>query len=143
MPTSSRPDQGVPQRRAMLVVGSIVALLAALAVPVTLLLESRQGQGESGNGFTLRGEFYLMSGAEVREERLGAVLDRAVPIRDTTADVRAITGVDPGVAVAALVHDMAGTPAADGSAWLLMSPDEDLAADPWSDDDLAGAVNDQ
>ncbi len=60
--------------------------------------------------------------------------------QDTTVDVRAITGVGPGTAVAARIPSMPGTPAEHHPAWLLMSPDPDLAADPWNDPGLAAAV---
>jgi hypothetical protein len=119
---------------AVLAVG--LGLVAALAYA-----SAQNGEGANGAGFDYRGQFYSMSGAEVRRERLGPVLDRSVALRDTSTDVRAILDIDPGIAVAARVHDMGGTASEGRSAWLLMSPDVDLAADPWSDADLVSAVH--
>lgn len=111
-------------------------LLASAAATVALgaalvLVSAGEGEGPSGAGFTYRGEFYLMSGAEVRNEKLGRVLADSVPMTDTTTDVREIVGVEPDVAVAAYVRYAGGTPAEGGAAWLLMSPDDDVAAKPW------------
>jgi hypothetical protein len=102
--------------------------------------QGQNGEGETGSGFNYRGLSYGMSGAEVRRDRLGAVLRRDVEFRDTTTDVRTITGIEPDTAVAALIRDAGGTPAEGGVAWLLMSPKDDLAANPWSDPELADAV---
>jgi hypothetical protein len=101
---------------------------------------SQRGHGESGVGFTYRGEFYRETDAEVRDERLGSFLERDLAIRDTTTDVRAITGLDPETAVAARIRDSPSGPSKDGVAWLLMVRDDDLAAVPWSDPELAAAV---
>jgi hypothetical protein len=54
--------------------------------------------------------------------------------------VRAIVGVDIDIAVAALLIGAPGAPTQDRGSWLLLSPDPDLAADPWSDGDLKGAI---
>ena len=119
----------------LLVTGVLLGSLAFLLVNM-----SQRGQGENGVGFTYRGEFYSQTDAEVRPERLGPFLERDVRIRDTTTDVRAITGLDPETAVAAQIRDSPSGPSKDGVAWLLMTRDDDLAAVPWSDPGLAAAV---
>jgi hypothetical protein len=117
-------------------------VVSAVAIMLVVVRYASQGGGEgaNGSGFDYRDEFYGMSSAEVRSDRLGPVLDRDVRFRDTRADVRAIVDVDPSTAVAARLQDVGGTPAEDGVAWLLMSPDADLAADPWADPDLVVAL---
>ena len=119
---------------ALLVSGVVLGLLALL---VTM---SQRGHGENGVGFTYRGEFYSQTSAEVLPERLGPFLERDVAIRDTTTDVRAIAGIDPDAAVAARIRDSPGGPSEGGVAWLLMTRDDDVAAVPWSDHDLASVV---
>ena len=119
----------------LLASGVLLVSLALLLVNI-----SQRGHGETGVGFTYRGEFYSQTGAEVRRERLGSFLEREVRIRDTTTDVRAITGIDPETAVAAWIRDSPSGPSKDRAAWLLMTRDEDLAAVPWSNPELAAAV---
>ena len=122
----------------MLAVAVVVAGGGALA---GLALRDSGGEGANGAGFTYRGDFYGMSGAEVRPERLGPVLERGVPAMDTRTDVREILGIDPAVAVAAHFRDVGGTAAEEGAAWLLMSPQQDVVADPWADPDVSDAVS--
>ena len=126
-------------RRLAAAVSVLAVTSAAGAVAVERL--SGRGEGPSGTGLRYGGAFYLLSGAEVLDARLGPVLDRDVPFQDTSTALRGIVDVDPSVAVAALVRDVGGTPSAGGSAWLLLSPDEDLAARPWADPALAAAVH--
>ena len=105
-------------------------------------LRGSGGEGENGAGFNYRGEFYGMSGAEIRADRLGPVLDRDIPIMDTSTDVREVLGIDPATAVAAYLRDAGGTAAQNGAAWLLMSSDPEVAADPWAHPDVSEALND-
>ena len=60
---------------------------------------------------------------------------------DTTTDVREVLGIDPEFAVAARLTGVGGTASEDGDAWLLMSPDPDVAADPWAHAEVASALN--
>lgn len=63
--------------------------------------------------------------------------------QDTTTEVRRITGVSADVAVAALISvPEVGSGQAE-QAWLLLSPEPHLAADPWSDAELSSAVQPQ
>ncbi len=98
------------------------------------------GEGASGAGFTYRGEFYALSDAEVRVDRLGDVLDEDVAFQDTTTEVRLIIGVSADIAVAALINVPEVGPGEARQTWLLLSPEPDLAADPWSDAELSLAV---
>ncbi len=129
----------VQRRRAVAVAGLAAGVLVVGAV-ASLALVGSDGEGPSGTGFTYRGDFYGMSGAEVRPDRLGPVTDRDVPIMDTTTDVREVLGIDAETAVAARIVNAAGTAAEDGVAWLLMSPDPDVAANPWTHAEVAGAI---
>jgi hypothetical protein len=101
--------------------------------------QSDSGQGTSGAGFDYRGEFYALSSAEVPRSRLGPPLDSGIPFQDTTVDVRAIDGIDPAVTLAALVDVpvAAGVPA---RTWFVLSPQPELAADPWSQPELAAVL---
>jgi hypothetical protein len=125
--------------RALSILVAVVAAILLLAAAWGYL--STRGWGENGSGFNYRGEFYLMSSAEVRADWLGPLLDRDVPFRDTVTDVRAIEGVAADVGVAAKVHDFGGTPAENGVAWLVMSPDPDIVANPWSHPALTTALH--
>lgn len=129
----------VQRRRAVAVAGVAAGVLIVGAVASFAVVRS-DGEGPSGSGFTYRNEFYAMSGAEVRSDRLGPVMERNVPIMDTTTDVREVFGVDAEIAVAARLVNVGGTAAADGAAWLLMSPDPDVASDPWAHSEVAGAL---
>ena len=117
-----------------------ISVNAATTILVVAGCVSQDGEGDNGTGFNYRDKFYGLSSAEVRSDRLGPVLDRDVGFRDTSTDVRAILDVDPATAVAARVHDVPGTPADDGVAWLLASPDADLTVDPWADPGLVVAI---
>ena len=128
------------RRRAVVAAGLASGVLVVGAVASFAVLGS-DGEGPSGAGFTYRDEFYGMSGAAVRPDRLGPVMDRDVPIMDTTTDVRQISGIDADIAVAARLVDVGGTAAEDGAAWLLMSPDPAVAADPWAHPEVADALN--
>jgi hypothetical protein len=118
----------------------MVVCVLLLSTALLVSCEDQNGEGETGSGFNYRGEFYGMSGAEVRRDRLGVVLHRDVQFRDTTTTVRVIIGIEPDTAVAARIRGAGGTPAEGGVAWLLMSPEDDLTANPWSDPDLAASV---
>ncbi|CAA9381776.1 MAG: hypothetical protein AVDCRST_MAG32-1713 [uncultured Nocardioides sp.] len=128
----------VRRPRAVALAATAVLVLGAVA---GFALMGSDGEGATGSGFTFRGDFYSLSGAEVRSDRLGPVMDRDVPIMDTTTDVREVLGINPDIAVAARLTDVGGTAAEGGAAWLLMSPDPDVAADPWSYPDVADALN--
>ena len=128
------------QRHRAVVVAGLAAVLV-VGVVADFALVGNEGEGTSGAGFTYRDDFYGLSGAEVRSDRLGPVMDRDVPIMDTTTDVREVLGVDPEIAVAARLTDIGGTAAEDGAAWLLMSPDPDVAADPWAHLEVEDALN--
>ena len=122
-------------------VGGLVVGVSLLALGwVLTLVIDPEGQGANGTGFTYRGEFYAVSGAEVQPERLGDVLDEDVAFQDTTTDVRRIAGVSADVAVAALISLPEDGTGQARSAWLLSSPTPDLAADPWSDPGLSPVI---
>jgi hypothetical protein len=131
---------GGPRRGVISAVAAVVVVaggsLAGLA------LRGGGGEAPNGAGFNYRDQFYGMSGAEIRPGRLGPVLDRDIPIMDTSTDVREVLGIDPATAVAAYLHDVGGTAAENGGAWLLMSPDQELAADPWGHPGVSDALND-
>lgn len=117
----------------------LVAALVLLVWVVRLTVDPA-GEGSSGTGLTYDGEFYLLSGAQVRPDRLGPVLADDVAFQDTTTQLRAITGVRADVAVAALLDVPRLGSARPQQAWQLLSPEPDLAADPWSDGLLSLAV---
>ncbi len=119
----------------------VVAGVVVVAGVAGFAVLGSDGEGPNGSGFTYRGDFYGLSGAEVRTERLGPVLERDVPIMDTTADVREVVGVDPEIAVATHLTDVGGTSAQGDGAWRLMSPDAEVTADPWAHPDVMDAVN--
>lgn len=132
-----------PWKRRAVVGGLVIGVALLLLGWVLTLVIDPDGQGANGTGFTYRGEFYGLSGAEVRAERLGDVLDEEVAFQDTTTEVRRITGVSADVAVAALISvPEVGSGQAE-QAWLLLSPEPHLAADPWSDAELSSAVQPQ
>lgn len=119
----------------------VAAVIAAVGVVSLAMLQgAREDDNSNGTGANYRGEFYSLSAGEVRGDRLGAVLERDLGFQDTTIDLREIDGVDPGTAVAAHIAYAPGTPAERRPAWLLMTPDPDLAADPWTNPDLAAAL---
>lgn len=120
--------------------GVVVGVALLLTSWVLQLVLDTAGQGANGAGFTYKSEFYALSDAEVRPERLGAVLEEDVAFQDTTTDVRRITGVSADVAVAALVSVPPVGSSQAKQAWLLLSPEPDLAADPWSDAELSSAI---
>jgi hypothetical protein len=130
----------LPRKRRAGVGGLGIGVSLLLLGWVLALVMDPDGQGANGTGFTYRGEFYGLSGAEVRPERLGDVLDEKVAFQATATEVRRITGVSADVAVAALI----GVPEVGSGqveqAWFLLSPKPDLAADPWSDAELSSAV---
>ena len=132
---------GNAQRRRAVAVAGLLAVVLGTGAVAGFALIAGDGEGPNGSGFTYRGDFYGMSGAEVRPDRLGPVMDRNVPMMDTTTDVREVLGIDPGTAVAARLTDIAGTAAEDGAAWLLMSPDQEVAADPWAHPEVADALS--
>ncbi len=96
----------------------------------------------NGTGLNYRGTFYSLSSLEVAPASLGAVLDRQVPFQDTRIDLRRVRGVDPARAVAGYTRTYPGTGSPEPTAWLLLSPDPDLAADPLSDPALRTVVLD-
>lgn len=123
--------------------GLVIGVSLLLLGWVLTLVMNPDGQGANGTGLTYRGEFYGVSGAEVRPERLGDVLEEDVAFQDTTTDVRRIAGVGADVAVAALISlPEVGTGQAE-PAWFLSSPVPDLAADPWPDAELSSVVQPQ
>lgn len=121
--------------------GVLLGVTLILAAWLLTQVVDPDGEGASGTGLTYRGEFYLLSDAEVRPDRLGEVLERDVAFQDTTTVVRLITDMSPEVAVAALLprHDGRGDEAR--QTWLLLSPQPGLAADPWSEAGLSDAVH--
>lgn len=102
--------------------------------------EGAGGQGANGTGFSYQGVFYVLSGAEVRPERLGDVVAEGVPFRETTTDVRLITRVGADLAVAARIGLPSDDHGPERHAWLLLSPRPELAADPRADERLAPAI---
>lgn len=128
------------RRRRVVVGGLAIGIALLLSGWVLALVMDPDGQGANGSGFTYRGEFYGLSDAEVRAERLGRVLNENVAFQDTTAEVRLITGVSADVAVAALISMPEFGTGQARQAWLLLSPKPGLAADPWSDAQLSSAI---
>ncbi len=121
----------------------IMAAVLLLSGWVLIRAVDPDGRGASGAGFTYRGDFYALSSAEVRPDRLGDVLDEQVPFQDTTTEVRRILGVSPDVAVAARLSPPEVGSGQGEQTWLLLSPAPDLAADPWSDRELSSVVQPQ
>ncbi len=109
-----------------------LAVLVVVAVSAAVMWSRTAGEGEAAAGLTYRDTFYRLSSVEVRPEALGEILSRRVRFQDTTVDVRRIRGVDVATAVAAYTRTFAGTGSSKGHAWLLLSPDPDVAADPAS-----------
>ncbi len=96
----------------------------------------------NGTGLNYRGTFYSLSSLEVAPGSLGRILDRQVPFQDTRIDLRRVRGVDPSRAVAGYTRTYPGTGSPEPTAWLLLSPDPTLAADPRSDPALRKVVLD-
>jgi hypothetical protein len=130
----------MPSRAVTRGVIAAVAVAAVATVASVVLQGAREQENSNGTGANYRGEFYSLSAGEVRAARLGAVLARDLGFQDTTTDLRVIRGIDPHTAVAARIAYAPGTPAERGPAWLLMSPDPDLAADPWATPDLQAVL---
>ena len=126
------PHTGHVAGRRWVVISAVAALVVTGGLLAGFALRGGGGEAPNGAGFTYLDTFYWMSGAEIRPDRLGPVLDRDIPIMDTSTDVREVLGIDPATAVAAKLRDIGGTAAQNGAAWLLMSPDPEVAADPWS-----------
>ena len=123
----------------------VVALACVVAVVIGVVgvvgvALSRRGAGYSGAGLNYRGTFYHLSSAEVRPDVLGDVVGDDVPFQDTSIQLRQIEGVDVDTAVAGFVPAYPGTGTTAAVAWLLLSPDADLAADPWGSAELARVV---
>jgi hypothetical protein len=125
------------------VVGVVVLAALVLVSWVGSRALDPAGEGPSGAGFTYRGEFYWLSGAEVRPDRLEEVLDSGVAFQDTTTDLRRIAGISMDDAVAASMEVQDRAPGEPRRAWLLLSPDLEKAADPWSDPELVQVVEPQ
>jgi hypothetical protein len=121
--------------------GRTVLVLVAVAVVVlglgsVLLLASGWhpgGDTANGTGLTYQDRFYWASGAQVRDDALGATVAEAVPFQDTTADLRAIAGLDPATTLAAWLPSLDGSPG--GPRWTLVSTDQDRGTNPAGYDD--------
>jgi hypothetical protein len=121
------------------------ALAAALLLIASLgavACSDAASTSRSGAGMNYRGSFYNLSTLEVAPVALGGVLDRQVPFQDGHIDVRRVRGVSPSRAVAGYTHTFPGTGSPEPMAWLLLSPDPDLAADPLADPALRSLVLD-
>lgn len=123
-----------------------IVLLAALLLAATAGASACSGDdaasSRSGAGMNYRGSFYHLSTLEVAPGAVGRVLDRRVPFQDTRIDVRRVRGVDPSRAVAGWTRTFPGTGSTEAMAWLLLSPDPHLAADPLADPALRTLVLD-
>lgn len=138
-----RPASAEPGKRRNVTVVVALACVVALVVGVVAVVGvalSRRGGGANGAGLNYRGTFYHLSSAEVRPDVLGDVLGDDVPFQDTRIQLRQVKGVDADTAVAGFVPAYPGTGTTAAVAWLLLSPDADLAADPWRSAELSGVV---
>ncbi len=121
--------------------GRTVLLLVAVAVVVVgtgvlVLLASGWhpgGDTATGTGLTYQDRFYWASGAQVRDDALGATVAEAVPFQDTTADLRTIEGMDPQTTLAAWLPSLDGSPG--GPRWTLVSTDQGRGTNPAGYDD--------
>jgi hypothetical protein len=114
--------------------GTILLLVAVAGSGACAQIGAGDGaDNRSGAGMTYRGTFYNLSSFEVDPGSLGPLLDRQVPFQDTRIDLRRIRGVAPSRAVAGFTQTFPGTGSPDPRAWLLLSPDATLAADPRTD----------
>jgi hypothetical protein len=118
----------------------VVVLIAALTAVAACTQDDSDNR--SGAGLNYRGSFYNLSSLEVAPAALGQILDRQVPFQDTRIDLRRIRGVQPSFAVAGFTRTYLGTGSPEPMAWLLLSPNPALAADPLSDPTLQTVVLD-
>lgn len=115
---------------ALLVVGLGAGLLASRLHP--------GGDTANGTGLTYRDRFYWASGVQVRDDALGATVAEAVRFQDSTADLRAIEGLDPQTTLAAWLPSLDGS--AGGARWTLVSTDQGRGTNPGGYDDTRGVL---
>lgn len=120
--------------RTGLVLGVVAAVLVALGVGVWLIARTAGTGGNdstSGNVLVYDGRTYWVSGERVRAGALGEVVATGVPYQDTNADLRAITGFAPDVALAAYIPPQRAGQT--GPGWTFVAVDQKLGTDPLSD----------
>ena len=127
------------KHRGTSVLAAAVLLIASLGAAAC---SDAASTSRSAAGMNYRGTFYNLSTLEVAPAALGGVLDRQVPFQDGYIDVRRVRGVSPSRAVAGYTRTYPGTGSHEPMAWLLLSPDSDLAADPLADPALRSLVLD-
>ena len=121
---------------------AVLAVLLLVGAAGAWACSGDGSDNRSGAGLTYRGTFYHLSSLEVAPRSLGRRLERQVPFQDTRIDLRRVRGVDRSRAVAGFTRTYPGTGSAEPTAWLLLSPDPDLAADPQADPGLRTLVLD-
>lgn len=119
----------------------LVVMLTAASTAVAACTRD-DSANRNGAGLNYRGTFYNLSTLEVAPASLGRILDRQVPFQDTRIDLRRIRNLPPSRAVAGFTLTYPGTGSPEPMAWLLLSPDPTLAADPQSDPTLRTVVLD-
>jgi hypothetical protein len=111
----------------------VLAVVAVLAVVGGLAYAGLSGRREAastanGTGLTYDGRWYWASSSEVAAAALAAPVAQDVPFQDTTADLRAIEGFAPDVALAALLPPLTG--GGGGPRWTFVSTDQDRGTNP-------------
>lgn len=116
-------------------VGALIAVIVGIVVAVGIgtgwFTDGDPGADDTMSGVVVRyeGRDYWVSDYEVAASALGDTLATDLPFQDTTADVRAIEGLDPAVTVAAYLPPL--STASPTAGWRLVSTD----AEYWTDAD--------
>jgi alkylation response protein AidB-like acyl-CoA dehydrogenase len=121
----------------------VLAVVAVLAVVGGLAYAGLAGRREAastanGTGLTYDGRWYWASSDEVAASALGAPVASAVAFQDTTADLRAIEGFPPDVALAALLPPLTG--GRGGPRWTFVSTDQGRGTNPTAYADSAAVL---
>ena len=133
--------------RTMLRLLTAVVVLAVVGAAAYAVVSSRRGTdatsaspaaNANGTGLTYEGRFYWASGSEVAAASLGAPVASGVAFQDRTADLRAIEGFDPEVALAALLPPLTG--GGGGPRWTFVSTDQDRGVNPAAYADTAAVL---
>ncbi len=117
-----------------------VAVLALVGALAWSGLSSRREAASTANGtgLTYEGRFYWASGNEVAAASLGEPVATGVAFQDRTADLRAIAGFAPEVALAALLPPLTG--GTGGPRWTFVSTDIDRGTNPTAYADSAAVL---
>jgi len=116
-------------------VGALIAVIVGIVVAVGVgtgwFTDGDPGADDTMSGVIVRyeGRDYWVSDYEVVASALGDTLATDLPFQDTTADVRAIEGLDPEVTVAAYLPPL--STASPTAGWRLVSTDSAY----WTDAD--------